>query len=163
MSSCIVTTSKYEQNYPITFIYLHIGTQWYCVIPGTFSVPCIYHKITSVVCHVWPIMSFTELLGWLKGTSYQRQKFINLRNWKILAENKVQKMAAFMVGKSLKDRRQTKAIEELFDRADKVSISSTFYKKLFLYYSAFLNLFSNSLISHLNGLVIFRQKNNVKY
>ena len=28
-------------------------------------------------------------------------------------------MAAFMVGKSLKDRRQTKAIEELFDRADK--------------------------------------------
>jgi hypothetical protein len=29
------------------------------------------------------------------------------------------KMAAFMVGKSLKDRRQTRAIEELFDRADK--------------------------------------------
>ena len=28
-------------------------------------------------------------------------------------------MAAFMVGKSLKDRRQTKAIEELFDKADK--------------------------------------------
>lgn len=28
-------------------------------------------------------------------------------------------MAAFMVGKSLKDRRQTKAIEDLFDKADK--------------------------------------------
>ncbi len=28
-------------------------------------------------------------------------------------------MAAFMIGKSLKDRRQNKAIEELFDRADK--------------------------------------------
>ena len=28
-------------------------------------------------------------------------------------------MAAFMVGKSLKDRRQHKAIEELFDKADK--------------------------------------------
>lgn len=28
-------------------------------------------------------------------------------------------MAAFMVGKSLKDRRQNKAIEELFDKADK--------------------------------------------
>ena len=28
-------------------------------------------------------------------------------------------MAAFMVGKSMKERRQTKAIEELFDRADK--------------------------------------------
>ena len=28
-------------------------------------------------------------------------------------------MAAFMIGKSLKDRRQTKAIEELFDKADK--------------------------------------------
>lgn len=28
-------------------------------------------------------------------------------------------MAAFMIGKSLKDRRQHKAIEELFDRADK--------------------------------------------
>lgn len=31
----------------------------------------------------------------------------------------VLKMAAFMVGKSLKDRRQNKAIEELFDKADK--------------------------------------------
>ena len=29
------------------------------------------------------------------------------------------KMAAFIVGKSMKDRRATKAIEELFDRADK--------------------------------------------
>ena len=28
-------------------------------------------------------------------------------------------MAAFMIGKSLKDRRQTKAVEELFDKADK--------------------------------------------
>jgi len=28
-------------------------------------------------------------------------------------------MAAFMVGKSLKDRRQNKAIEELFEKADK--------------------------------------------
>ena len=28
-------------------------------------------------------------------------------------------MAAFVIGKSLKDRRQTKAIEELFDKADK--------------------------------------------
>ena len=28
-------------------------------------------------------------------------------------------MAAFMVGKSLKDRRQNKAIEDLFDKADK--------------------------------------------
>ena len=28
-------------------------------------------------------------------------------------------MAAFMVGKSLKDRRQTKAIEDLIDKADK--------------------------------------------
>ena len=28
-------------------------------------------------------------------------------------------MAAFIVGKSMKDRRATKAIEELFDRADK--------------------------------------------
>ena len=28
-------------------------------------------------------------------------------------------MAAFIVGKSMKDRRQTKAIEQLFDRADK--------------------------------------------
>jgi Ca2+-binding EF-hand superfamily protein len=28
-------------------------------------------------------------------------------------------MAAFIVGKSMKDRRQTKAIEELFDDADK--------------------------------------------
>ncbi len=28
-------------------------------------------------------------------------------------------MAAFIVGKSMKDRRQTKAIEELFDHADK--------------------------------------------
>ena len=28
-------------------------------------------------------------------------------------------MAAFVIGKSLKDRRQTKAVEELFDKADK--------------------------------------------
>lgn len=43
-------------------------------------------------------------------------------------------MAAFMVGKSLKDRRQNKAIEELFDKADKNGngrISVREYVKIF--------------------------------
>ena len=45
-------------------------------------------------------------------------------------------MAAFIVGKSLKDRRQTKAVAELFDLADKNGngkISVAEYVRIFRY------------------------------
>ena len=42
-------------------------------------------------------------------------------------------MAAFMVGKSLKDRRQTKAIEDLFDKADKNGKISVQVRQVFYY------------------------------
>ena len=80
--------------------------------------PSQYHKWQKILWKVLPIMSYSELLSCVKVTFDKMTEFKLKKNWN-LDRNKIQKMAAFMVGKSLKDRRQTKAIEELFDRADK--------------------------------------------
>lgn len=44
---------------------------------------------------------------------------MHIGSQRIEKETPERNMAAFMVGKSLKDRRQTKAMAELFDIADK--------------------------------------------